>query len=50
MPKRFTIVTWRGDQYTLAQLARKIATECGINKKTFLDAMNDVIHESKKEG
>lgn len=37
-------VVWRGERYTLAQLARKIAAECGIPHKTFLSALEKNIY------
>lgn len=44
------IVTWRGGTYTLAQLARKIALECGIPVKQFERAFSEQIHGSRREG
>lgn len=41
-------VTFRGERLTLAQLARKIATECGILPKQFIDAFQDVIGRGAK--
>lgn len=39
------VLYFRGERYTLAQLARKIAQECGIKTKDFLDAYHSVIEK-----
>lgn len=38
------IVFWRGERYTLSQLARKIAEECGITHKQMLSALENQIY------
>jgi hypothetical protein len=43
-------VTWRGEEYTLAQLARKIADECGIPTRVFENALSNQIHGLSRAG
>lgn len=38
------VVIWRGDRYTLAQLARKIADECNIPHKRMMNALSNQVH------
>lgn len=42
------IVVWRGDTYTLAQLAKKIADECGLSKRQFENALWDQVRERQQ--
>ena len=41
------IVTFQGEQYTLSQLARFVAAECGILPKHMLSALEHEIYERK---
>lgn len=43
------IVTWRGQQYTLSQLARTIAAECGITHQQMLHAFERCLYQPQSQ-
>lgn len=42
------IVTYQGEQFTLSQLARKIAAECGVLRSQMLSALEHEIYGRKR--
>ena len=44
------IVVFQGEKYTIAQLARKIAVECGITPKQFTRAFEKAIYNGGEKG